>query len=277
MSYLIRLVVLTLAAISVLSFFSKPAEEEYSRNFGHSWEEYDPSYFNRFQSIQSIISHSDSSIGYNRRNTLVYYNFTAVTIRKRFYHGYSYYGFSDNPLSCLAGHLMWHDLSAIVIPDDIMKHPMAACSQQAMVLMEVFRRNNIPYRKVNFKGHYAVEGFIEKQWRFFDPDMEPKLASARESLNSLVAENKLDLAYTNTGFSIAYLQKVLESPKQGKVNEAPAPRATLFHKTCLLLVSKWFLLSVFILSFVSNIRFTIVRRIFAGKNDPGYSATELTF
>lgn len=277
MSYLIRLVVFSLAVISMLSFFSKPTQEQYSKNLGHSWEEYDPSYFSRFQSIQSIINHSDSSIGYNQRNTLAYYNFTAATVRKRFYHGYSYYGFSDNPLSYLAGRCIWDDLSAIVIPDDIMKHPMAACSQQAMVLMEVFRRNNIPYRKVNFKGHFAVEGFIEKQWRFFDPDMEPKLAPARESLNALVAENKLDLAYTNTGFSIDYLRKVLKGPKQGKVNQDPAPHATLFHKACLLLVSKWFLLSVFVLSFLSNSRFTFIKRMFAGKNGPGYVATELTF
>lgn len=277
MSYIIRLAVLPLFIISSLAFFSKPKQEEYLKNKGHSWEEYDPTYFNRFQNIQGIVNYSDSCLSSEKRNTLAYYNFTAGTIRKRFYHGYSHYQFSDNPLSYLAGICIWDDLSAIVIPDDIMKHPMAACSQQSIVLMEVFRRNHIPYRKVDFGSHFAVEGFIENQWRFFDPDMEPRLDSTRPSLDTLVASNKIDLAYANSGLSRADLYKILNHPKEGGVDENPALRATLFHKICLLLVSKWFLLSVFLLSFWSDIRFTVLKRMIAEKNNPAYHGTEVTF
>ena len=36
--------------------------------------------------------------------------------------------------------LIKEDLNAIVIPNDILKHPMAACSQQSIIGMEVFKK-----------------------------------------------------------------------------------------------------------------------------------------
>jgi hypothetical protein len=263
MNYLIRTTVIVLFIISAFSFFSKPPKEDHSKNLGHPWEEYDSAYFNKFQSIQSVIGYSDSCMGSNNKDKLAYYNLVAEIIRKRFYHGYSYYGFSDNPLSYMAARCIWNDLSAIVIPDDIMKHPMAACSQQAIVLAEIFRRNKINYRKVAFKSHFAIEGFIEKKWRFFDPDMEPKLLPGRESAITLMAENKLTMAYANSGFNMDYLGHILRKPKAGQVNELPALRASVFHRICLLMISKWFLFAVFALSFMGNIRLKVLNKMFA--------------
>ncbi len=263
MSYLIRLVVITLSVISSLSFFSKTKQEEYSKNLGHPWEEYDSSYFKRFQTVENIINYADTSPGAGKKNSLEYYNLVAEILRKRFYHGYSYYNFSDNPLSYLAGHA-WSHLSAVVIPDDIMKHPMAACSQQSLVLAEIFRRNKINYRKIAFSGHFALEGYIENKWRFFDTNMEPVLPSTRMSVGDLEAKGKIFVAYANTGLGGSYLHRLLSNPTYGSVNEKLALKSTVFHRICLLLVSKWFLFTVFILSFAPFIKMDILKKIFSG-------------
>ena len=73
------------------------------------------------------------------------------------------------------------DLSAIVIPNDILKQPMAACSQQSIIGMEVFKRKGFKVRKVGFfydgyGGHFCFEAFFYNRWHFFDPDLEPKLS-----------------------------------------------------------------------------------------------------
>ena len=151
MTKLIRLTVIILLAISVTSSLFKPHAEVYSKNLGHPWEEYDPSYYKKFRTIESVIDCANSAPEAGEKNSLPYYNVVAEVIRKRFYHAYSHYQFSDNPLSYLAGISIWSHLSAIVIPDDIMKHPMAACSQQSLVLMEIFKRNKIDYRKIGFR------------------------------------------------------------------------------------------------------------------------------
>lgn len=265
MNRLLRVTALALITISVLSYFWKPKQEDRLRNLGHPWEEYDSSYFNRFQNVQDIISYSDSSLGTNKRNSLAYYNFVAGIIRKRFYHGFSYYSFSDNPLSHLAGSLIWSNLSAIVIPDDIMKHPMAACSQQSLVLIEVFKRNQISYRKISFNGHFALEGFIENQWRFFDTNMEPKLSPARQSVDALETKGNIYMAYSNTGLGLSYLQHVLGNPVHGRVNEALALKTRMFHQICFLLVSKWFLLGVLILAFWADIKMKVLKKFFFNK------------
>ena len=40
-------------------------------------------------------------------------------VRRRFYHGYSFYGFSNNYMALLLSEVSMKGLSAIVIPDDI--------------------------------------------------------------------------------------------------------------------------------------------------------------
>lgn len=266
MIFLIRTAVIILIMLSCLSFFTKPKQEEYSRNLGHSWEEYNPLYFSKFQSIQSIINYADSGVGRHNRNSVDYYNSIAKIIRKRFYHAYSSYQFSDNPLAYLSGRFIWDHLSAIVDPDDIMKHPMAACSQQSIVLAEIFKRNKIKYRKVSFEHHFALEGFINNGWHYFDVDMEPQL-DQRESLESLIAANKLIHAYAYSGLDTSYLHQILGKSKTGTVNESLAPNASLFHKTCSFMVSKWFLFFAFIVAFWRNINKVILKRVLKQKRE----------
>src|SRR2546423_10838183 len=147
---LIKFIISCLCICSIITLVSKPSAEDYKKNYGHKWEQYDSSYFLKFQCVNDIIAAADKHFDVSKLNTLDYYNYVAAIIRKRFYHGYSYYKIKDNPIAFLSGMLIWNNLSAIVLPDDILKHPMAACSQQSIVLMEVFKKKGINFRKVGF-------------------------------------------------------------------------------------------------------------------------------
>jgi len=49
-------------------------------------------------------------------------------ISEKFYHGYSYYGKGHNVFAKMFEPFLFEGVSAIVIPDDIVKYPNAACS-----------------------------------------------------------------------------------------------------------------------------------------------------
>ncbi len=80
-----------------------------------------------------------------------------------------------------------------MIPDDILKYPKAACSQQSIIGMEVFKRKGFKVRKVGFfmdglGGHFCYEAFFKDKWHFFDPDLEPKLSIMTKSHFPGIAE-----------------------------------------------------------------------------------------
>ena len=237
---------LVLLIIKVISFFSNTVEYSYTANHGLSWEAYDPAYYLRYTTINSIIEDADEN-ALGSKNSLSYYEYVSNIIRFRFYHGYSYYSMKDNPIAFIAGKTVWKDLSAIVIPDDIMKHPMAACSQQSLVLMEIFKRNGVDYRKVGFKHHFTVEAFIEGQWRYYDTDMEPELAGIRTSLKDMLSKGKIVEAYKNLGWKPEEIYKFLGHPTYGRLNANPAPRGSIFQKTCYFFTSWYFLTGLFLL------------------------------
>jgi hypothetical protein len=245
-----------LCTISIISSLHKPIAEDYTRNHGHSWEEYDPSYFFKFQSVDAIIDSANAQFKLGDRNSLPYYDYIAEIVRKRFYHGYSYYSISDNPLIFLAGQY-WSNLSAVVIPDDIMKHPMAACSQQSMVLMEIFRRNGTDFRKVTFDHHFTVEANIERQWRYFDTDIEPKFDKGRKSLNQLLATKEFDTIYNYAETNIIGFRRTLGTARFGRANKAPASHAAFFHRLGFFFVSNYFLLCALILMVFSSVRLSL--------------------
>jgi hypothetical protein len=203
-------------------------------------EEFEPSYVFKFQKVDDIIQEANKLFG-NSTHSLEYYNYIASIIRKRFYHGYSRYSFSENALAYTGG-LVWSHLSAVVIPDDILKYPMAACSQQAIVLMDVFKKRNIRYRKVAFTNHFTLEAYIDGSWRFFDPNGEPHIQENRESLEKLIADGRFEFAYLqkNKPYEIVADWKI--NYTYGSIDEYPAPRAKLFHQIGFWLQSNFYLI-----------------------------------
>src|SRR6266487_3567777 len=145
-------------------------------------EYFDPSLM-RLNSISKFVSYCDSLYGIatiNAKDSDYYATVISLTLRGRFYHGYSYYRLGQNFLANVFAPFIHRDLSAIVIPDDILKHANAACSQQSIVGMEVFRKKGFRVRKVAFYhkkygGHFCFEVFYGNKWHYFDPDMEPEL------------------------------------------------------------------------------------------------------
>lgn len=252
--------VLLLCIFSFICRYIPPSAEDHSRNLGHPWEEYEPAYFTKFQTVKDIIDDADKNFAVKDQNTLSYFNYIAETIRKRFYHGYSYYNLSTNPLAFLAGKIFWNNLSAIVIPDDIMKHPMAACSQQAIVLMEIFKRRNIDYRKVGFSNHYTVEGKIEGEWKYFDTNLEPNFQNKRTSLNDLMRTHRFDSVYSNIQMNAEEFHKEVANPVLGQVNKSPASKAVFFHRVCFVLQSTYFLSLLLLLTTINLVGIKKLRK-----------------
>jgi len=202
-------------------------------------EHFDPSLL-RLRSIAAFTSYCDSVYGkseINASDSEQYAAIVAETLRDRFYHGYSYYYLGQNSIAYFFAPLIREDLRAIVIPNDILKHPMAACSQQSIVGMEVFKRKGIDVRKVGFYakeygGHFCFEAFFNGKWHFFDPDMEPKLSVMRKYHFPGIAElaqndSLLHSLYTKEDKN--FVEKLFLSYSYGSVNKFPAPNAIVFQ------------------------------------------------
>ena len=219
---------LLLAAIYIsLSFIGKPGANALE-TAGYAWEDYDPGLLH-LQSVEDIIEFTDSECASVDRNDLEYVEFLASAIRKRFYHAYSRYGPRDNWIAWASGKLVWDDLDAIVIPDDILKHPNAACSQQAIVLGACFKKIGIPYREIDLQGHFVLEGKIGGKWYYFDPNLEPRFVKKRRSLQELIEKNELFPSYANSKFD-GDLQKVFSSINYKPENAPIALKAKIFHR-----------------------------------------------
>lgn len=198
------------------------------KKWGYAWEEYDSSLFYRLQSVDDLLSYTDSVIGTDARQSRAYVESLANTIRKRFFHGYSYYSATNNWLSWLAGVILWDHLHAIVLPDDIMKFPNAACSQQAIVLKECFKAAGIDYREVDLTGHFVLEGRVEGQWLLFDTNLEPRFPRGRKSLNDLIHTGELRSAYQHT-LSAESFKKMFAHPVYRQPNAPIAIMGTVFQ------------------------------------------------
>ena len=223
-------------------------------------EEYDPK-LNTLNTVDKLMAFCDGLYSEKANNNAtikadeVYPDIVSAVIRKRFYHGYSSYGFSNNYMARVVAGFTVDGLCAIVIPNDILRFPYAACSQQSIVFMEILKRKGFPTRKVGFKGkengHFCFEVYYNKSWHFYDPDMEP-------DTEVLAAYNHPDIAFLAKNPDIL-LQAYSQYPKEktlnlfldysyGSVNTFSAPKAILFQKvTKFLSYSVW---AFFLLAFI---------------------------
>lgn len=179
-------------------------------------------------------------------------------VSKKFFHGYSSYGYSHNFMALVLEPLTGKWASAIVIPDDIMKYPYAACSQQSIVIMELLRRKGFAVRKVGFDGgkkyggHFCFEVYYNNNWHFFDTNQEPKaevLAKYNRPGIDFIAKNDavLTAAYSHWN-NPDKVRGLFKSYFYGKVNTFEAPNAIIYQRaTKFLSTTLWmFLLAGFI-------------------------------
>lgn len=223
-------------------------------------EEYDAS-LQRLDNIEKLTDYCDSLYaeqvyaGDPIRFESGFPEVAASVVRKRFYHGYSLYGFGNNPMAMFASKVSIEGLSAIVLPNDILKFPYAACSQQSIVLMKVLQQKGFKTRKVGFLGklggHFCFEVFYNGAWHFYDPNMEP-------DVEVLKAYNQPGIAFLSSRPDVlkkAYNQypeeKVMDlftNFSYGKVNAPAAPKAFLFQRvTQFLSYTIW---TFFLLAFI---------------------------
>lgn len=93
---------------------------------------------------------------------------------RRFLHSYSTFSFCDNWLAYLAGGLHY-DLKVPIDADDVLRFPVAFCTQNTTVMQALFERFGIKSASAIFMGnkHIAPVANLDGRWALYDGDMEP--------------------------------------------------------------------------------------------------------
>ena len=232
-----------IGAIIIPNLFGYPPAAA-SSNFSteHIQDDFDPALFQKLRTVDALVEYINSTYK-GEKNSTDFLHYIANVITLRFYHGYSYYSHNDNWIAALSGFVVWNDLSAIVLPDDILKHPHAACSQQSIVLMECAKRFGMDFRKILFDHHFAVEIKTENKWNYIDVDQE--VICMDKSLDELIKEgNFLSLYKTKIPGNEA--ATILANPKYGEINSEGAPRAEKFQQFAGWLSSYFFVVVFFL-------------------------------
>jgi hypothetical protein len=224
-------------------------------------EDYDPS-LNRLSTISKLTVYCDSvyeEVVYTNpalKFESAYPEIVSKVVRKRFYHGYSTYGTGNNIVGGLFASVTKKGLTAIVIADDILKYPYAACSQQSIVMMDVLEQKGFKTRKVGFEGprggHFCFETYFDGKWHFYDPDMEPDvrllLAYQRPSV-AFIASHTSFMLQAYRQYPAEKMMNLFSNYFYGKVNAPAAPWAYWYQQiTKFLSYTLWsFFLVLFIL------------------------------
>jgi hypothetical protein len=199
--------------------------------WGTDSSSFDANLSKKLLSVDDLAKYIDSTAASNgvTEQSSGYADIVSNTVFKRFASGYSRYAIDENWIAVLSGTVFWSDLSAIVIPADIMRYPMAACSQQGIVLMDFFRKKNIPARVIGFDHHFTVEAKLNNEWMFFDANLNPHFpGNHRPSFASIQQNNMLESMYSSV-IPAKDIGSVFAHPTIGGVNARPGNNARVFH------------------------------------------------
>jgi hypothetical protein len=209
-------------------------------------EEFDAKLY-ELNSLSKVLEHVNTQYGSDKigaEDSLAYANLMARTLRMRFYHGWSQYGFKDNWVLYLISPLHEHALG-IVEPNDILKYPEALCSQQAIVGMMALRGRGYTFRKVGFYhlekkfGHFTFEILLNDGWHFYDLDMEPNIdvmeQNNRPSIDSLASNQKMRRAAYSAETSEIKDGLISNYNNNHPVNVFPAKNMLTLHRVTLFL------------------------------------------
>lgn len=212
----------------------------YSQEAGYNLKEKYAPRLARLTTLQQLQAYTDSlyTVRYPATtDSSLYPLLASEVVMQKFFHGYSHYALGNNSMAFLTARASVASLDAVVLPNDLVKYPYAACSQQSMVLMELLRHHGYPIRNVRFfdpkfGGHYCVETYYQGGWHFFDPDLEPNSevlnAHKRPGIKELTADRTLLLQAYNH-HDTAMVTTLLPRYTYGPVNATPARNARVFH------------------------------------------------
>lgn len=223
-------------AYTVTTFNSEKSETAYKD------EDFDISLM-RINSMDALQKYCDSlhKAAMGQRS---YPGIVSEVLRNRFYHGYSYYDTGNNPMAIFTAPLIKDGITAIVVPDDILKFPNAACSQQSIVGMELLKRKGFPVRKVAMfddvqqVGHFSYEAFYNGDWHYFDSNIEPDVTVLRKFDRPSVAFLKKHPEIVAAAYSkrdTALFQRLIANATVGQINEFPATKAYVYQKVTMIL------------------------------------------
>ncbi|MEP6711158.1 MAG: hypothetical protein ABJA37_02020 [Ferruginibacter sp.] len=190
-------------------------------------------------SIDKLEAHTDSLAATKNipQQTADYYTLLESIVSDRFYHGFSQYTLKENWVAAVSQRVIGYGLDNKVLPADIMKNEMAACSQQTAVMMAIAKKKKTNYRSVGFPHHYAMEVEEKGYWYFLDANMEPSISTNQRRLRNWRAQNDSLKKYYNAHIysTLNYQFGVNQKASFGALNGNPAPRLKLFHIVTLLL------------------------------------------
>ena len=225
-----KTLLLVLALLLCLPFFFKKDVNPFPAY--DKKEKFDPrlSFLN---SVQKLETYTDSIAATNQiaAGSFEYAELLEAVLEQRFYHGFSHFAPAENWIAALSGKFLKEDYACKVQPDKIMQQPNAACSQQALVMMAVLRNKGMAYRSIGFPHHYAMEVLINKEWYFFDANMEPGISKQQRMFSSWKHQNdQLKQYYDSNRFTDLDFKfgKGLTATV-GVINEVPGKRISLFH------------------------------------------------
>jgi hypothetical protein len=255
--YFFYFIFILLIFLAGLNFYSKFLVKPTPSRIENLEEEFDANLY-KLNTLSNVIQFVDNQYGSNKidvDDSLVYANLIARTLRMRFYHGWSQYGFKDNWVLYLLSPIHEHSLG-IVDPNDILKYPEALCSQQAMVGMMALRSRGFTFRKVGFydpkygNGHFTYEIKLKDGWHFYDIDMELNLhvieSNNRPSIDSLATNTKMRRAAYSSETTKIKDELIPKYNNNHPLNVFPAKNMLAFHRVTLFLsFTLWFWVGLF--------------------------------
>jgi hypothetical protein len=182
---------------------------------------------NRIQNIDDLDHEVKTRVKNDFSDTSKVVNTIDDILRSRFYHGYSEYSMRDNWVAYLCSEILFWGIKHPVIPDDILKYPMAACSQQGLVFQAILRQYDIPYATIAFgqsdksySGHYAVSAYYGNSWHYFDSNQEPIKLKGSPSIENLIKKKQLVKIYKgNAHVTAQWLNDKVENNTIYRINE----------------------------------------------------------
>lgn len=198
------IVLILLVLVSGLTLISKlisrPAPLPVPKNLD---EKFDPNFSNidSPKKMDELVREEFISSGHDTAQTML---FLDEFLRKKFYHSYSELSFHDNWIAYLCGKIFWSHFLNPVVPDDILRFPMAGCSQQGILFQNELNLLHIPCSSIQFypqpyqiSGHYAVTAYYGGKWHYFDSNLEPTIVdSAMPSLDEIIQRKLYTQMYT---------------------------------------------------------------------------------
>ncbi len=193
----------------------------------------------------------------HRADTSLIVNTIDDLLRMRFFHSYSTYTYKENWIATLLANYVWQDFKHIVIPQGMIKYPMAACSQQGILFQYLLKKHGVKFATIQFNnsdgksGHYAVNAYYQGSWHYFDSDMEPKKLQGNPSMKTLLHDSLLTTIYPLAN------KKWLETKIKGNLiqrvneNKESASNMILFHRFTAFM-SNWLWLLLGLLYIVLN-------------------------